>query len=82
MNNITEIQNKLAQIEDHANSLDIDILFTEEQIRNEIDDINITFLTDHLGVLNYQLDRTNADIYILRQKLKYAENQKKLQLNL
>lgn len=78
MDNINE---QIVAKEDYAVSLDLDINYTEEQIRNEIDETNLIFLTDHLKVLLYELDRANADIYLLRKELKILENEKIYQVS-
>lgn len=75
--NLTEIQTLLAQKEDYAVSLELEILDTQDQIYNETDETHIIFLSDHIGVLKYELDLVNADIYPLRQKIKIMENDKK-----
>ena len=78
MENLTEITNKLDKLLDYAVSLELDILDTQDQIHAEEDETHIIFLTDHLGVLQYELDQTNAEIYLFRQKLKILENEHKL----
>ena len=72
-----ELQEKECQ----AVSVEQEILSTKDKIRNEEDESHITFLQDYLTNLNYQLNCNNADIYLLRQKIKKSENEKKFQLN-
>ena len=79
MNNITEIQSQLDLKENDAVSLELEILDTKDQIQNEEDETHIIFLTDHLEALQYELDLVNADIYLVRQKLKILENEQKFQ---
>ena len=79
MNNITEIQSQLDLKEDYAVSLELEILDTKDQIYIEEDETHIIFLEDHLEFIKYQLDLANADIYLLRQKLKISENEQKFQ---
>lgn len=83
MDKISEIQSQLAQKENYAVSLELEILDIQKKIYNETDDTHIIFLSDHLGVLQYELDLVNADMHPLRQKLKILENDKKFrhQLN-
>ena len=69
MENITE---ELVQKEDYAVSLELEVIETQEQIYNQADKINATFLNDHLRVLQYELDKASADIYILRHEIKYS----------
>ncbi len=80
--NKKEIQKEITVKEDYAVSLELDIQFTRDKIHAEDDDIHIIFLTDHLEMLKYELDSTNAELYLLRRKIKIAENQEKFQLNL
>lgn len=77
MNNMSEIQSQLTQKEDYAVSLELEILEMQDQIQSETDETHIIFLTDHLGVLQYELDKVNADIYYLRKNIKLLENQGK-----
>ncbi|MCD6346518.1 MAG: hypothetical protein J7L96_03760 [Bacteroidales bacterium] len=70
MENITDIQSQLTPKEDYAVSLKLEIIDTQDQIQSETDETHIIFLEDHLGVLKYELDQTNAEIYLLRQKNK------------
>lgn len=77
METLKDKQIELDGMQDNAISLELDILQVREQIDYEQDEIHITFLSDHLFELQYQLDRTNADIYLLRQEIKLLENQEK-----
>ncbi len=64
-----EIQKEITVKEDYAVSLELDIQFTQDLIHNEGDDIHIIFLNDHLEMLKYELDSTNAELYLLRRKI-------------
>ena len=68
MKDITENQNQIDGIQDLAVSLELDILLTQEQMQSETDETHITFLTDYLEVLKYELDKVNGEIYLSRQK--------------
>ena len=74
---INEIHNELKFKEYEATSLQLEIGLTQNQIYWEDDETHIIFLTDHLGVLQYELDRLHADIYLLKRELKILENRKK-----
>jgi hypothetical protein len=81
MNTIHELQKQIAEKDDCAVSLDMDVLSTKEQIHDEIDEAHIIFLTDHLEVLQYEFDKVNADIYLLKKELKIMNNSEKYKLN-
>ena len=81
MKTITELNYELDFKENYAVSLELEIGLTQDQIYYEDDETHIIFLTDHLGILQYELDRLNADIYLLKKELKILENRKKFQTN-
>ena len=78
MENITDIQKEITEKENFAKSLDIDIQFTKDKIHAEDDETHIIFLNDYLEMLKYELDRTNADLYILRKEMKLLEMRKSI----
>lgn len=81
METINEINSELKFKEYEAVSLELEIALIQDQIYCEEDETHIIFLTDHISVLQYELDRLNADIYLLRKDLKILENEKKFQTN-
>lgn len=46
----------------------------KDQIHNETDEFHVIYLTDHLEVLQYEFDKINADLYLLRKELKILKN--------
>lgn len=78
---MSEKKEELAQKENYAVSLELEIISTQDQMCNKTDETHIIFLRDYLANLNYQLNCINADIYLLRQKIKKSENELKFQLN-
>ena len=75
VSNMEENKTRLDKLKDYSAELEADIFATQEQLLNETDKAHVTFLNDHLNILKFELDKANADIYILRRKLK------KFQLN-
>lgn len=74
---MTEVQNRLNLKEDYAAYLQLEIDDTQDRVHSEGDETHIIFLSDHLGVLNYELNQVNSEIYLLRQKIKISENEHK-----
>jgi hypothetical protein len=70
---VKELQEKEYQ----AVSVEQKILSTKDKMSQEKDEVNIIIWNDYLRELNYQLNSTNCDIYLLRQKIKNSENEKK-----
>jgi len=68
LKDLIEIKNNYASILRHESNHIWDRIQTEE------DEAHVIMLKDHLAKLGYELDSTNAELFILRQKLKRLKN--------
>jgi hypothetical protein len=57
-------------MQDYAASMEQDIQSTQDQIQKAEDETHITFLSDHLNMLRFELDKTNAEMYLFQRKKK------------